>query len=53
MPAACRGLLDGLGIDTGVSLDGIVDAAAFISGVLGRKPVSRPGNALLAKRAQA
>jgi len=44
-------LLDGLGIDTGVSLDGVVDAAAFISGVLGRKPVSRTGNALLAKRA--
>jgi hydroxymethylglutaryl-CoA lyase len=46
-------LLDGLGIDTGVSLDGVVDAAAFISGVLGRKPVSRVGNALLAKRAAA
>ena len=46
-------LLDGLGIDTGVSLDGVVDAAAFISGVLGRKPVSRTGNALLAKRAAA
>jgi hydroxymethylglutaryl-CoA lyase len=46
-------LLDGLGIDTGVSLAGVVDAAAFISGVLGRKPVSRVGNALLAKRAAA
>jgi len=46
-------LLDGLGIETGVSLDGVVDAAAFISGVLGRKPVSRVGNALLAKRAAA
>jgi len=46
-------LLDGLGIDTGVSIDGVVDAAAFISGVLGRKPVSRSGNALLAKRAAA
>ena len=46
-------LLDGLGIDTGVSLDGVVDAAAFISGVLGRKLVSRTGNALLAKRAAA
>ena len=43
-------LLDGLGIETGVSLDGLVDAAAFISGVLGRKPVSRSANALLAKR---
>ncbi|MDQ6626902.1 MAG: hydroxymethylglutaryl-CoA lyase [Pseudomonadota bacterium] len=43
-------LLDGLGIDTGVSIEGVVDAAEFISGVLGRKPVSRSGNALLAKR---
>jgi hydroxymethylglutaryl-CoA lyase len=46
-------LLDGLGIETGVALDGVVDAAAFISGVLGRKPVSRAGNALLAKRVAA
>jgi hydroxymethylglutaryl-CoA lyase len=44
-------MLDGLGIETGVDLDRLVDAAAFISGVLGRKPVSRTGNALLAKRA--
>ena len=44
-------LLNGLDIDTGISLDGVVDAAEFISGVLGRKPVSRSGNALLAKRA--
>ncbi len=46
-------LLDGLGIETGVSIDGVVDAAAFISGVLGRKPVSRSANALLAKRVAA
>ncbi|HWK84021.1 MAG TPA: hydroxymethylglutaryl-CoA lyase [Caldimonas sp.] len=46
-------LLRGLGIETGLSLDGLVDAAAFISGVLGRKPVSRSANALLAKRAAA
>ncbi len=43
-------LLDGLGIETGVSIDGLVDAADFISRVLGRKPVSRAANALLAKR---
>jgi hydroxymethylglutaryl-CoA lyase len=43
-------LLNGLGIETGVSIDGLVDAAAYISGVLGRKPVSRVANALLAKR---
>ena len=46
-------LLDGLGIDTGISIDGLVDAAAFISDALGRKPVSRVANALLAKRASA
>ena len=46
-------MLNGLGIETGVDIDKLVDAAAFISGVLGRKPVSRSGNALLAKRVQA
>ncbi len=46
-------LLDGLGIETGVSIDGVVDAAEFISTLLGRKPVSRSGNALLAKRQKA
>ena len=44
-------MLDGLGIETGVDIDKLIDAAAFISNVLGRKPVSRSGNALLAKRA--
>jgi hydroxymethylglutaryl-CoA lyase len=43
-------MLNGLGIDTGVDVDRLIDAAAFISGVLGRKPVSRSANALLAKR---
>ena len=38
-------LLDGLGIDTGISLDGLVDAAAFIS-ALGRKRFA-VANALL------
>ncbi len=46
-------LLDGLGIETGIDIERLVDAAAYISGVLGRKPVSRVGNALLAKRAAA
>ena len=45
-------MLNGLGIQTGIDIDKLVDAAAFISGVLGRRPVSRTGNALLAKRAQ-
>ncbi|WP_421887152.1 hydroxymethylglutaryl-CoA lyase [Methylibium sp.] len=44
-------LLHGLGIDTGIDLDALVDTAAHISGVLGRKPVSRVANAVLAKRA--
>ena len=44
-------MLNGLGITTGVDIDQLVDAAGWISGVLGRKPVSRTGNALLAKRA--
>ena len=43
-------MLNGLGIETGVDIDKLVDAAAFISEVLGRKPVSRVGNAMLAKR---
>jgi hydroxymethylglutaryl-CoA lyase len=44
-------MLDGLGIRTGIDLQALVDAGAFISEVLGRPPVSRAGRALLAKRA--
>jgi hydroxymethylglutaryl-CoA lyase len=43
-------MLRGMDIDCGVDLDALVDAGAFISGVLGRPPVSRVGRALLAKR---
>jgi hydroxymethylglutaryl-CoA lyase len=43
-------MLDGLGIETGIDLHKLVDAGAFISGALGRPPVSRAGKALLAKR---
>ena len=43
-------MLDGMGIETGIDLNALVDAGAFISGVLGRAPVSRAGKALLAKR---
>ncbi len=46
-------MLRGLDIETGIDLDALVDAAKYISDVLGRKPVSRSGNALLAKRAAA
>jgi hydroxymethylglutaryl-CoA lyase len=44
-------LMNGLGIETGIDLDQVVDAGQFISQALGRKGVSRAGNALLAKRA--
>jgi hydroxymethylglutaryl-CoA lyase len=44
-------MLHGLGIDTGIDLNALVDAGTFISGVLGRAPVSRAARALLAKRA--
>jgi hydroxymethylglutaryl-CoA lyase len=43
-------MLNGLGIETGIDLNALVDAGAFISNVLGRAPVSRAGKALLAKR---
>jgi hydroxymethylglutaryl-CoA lyase len=43
-------MLDGMGIETGINLDVLVDAGAFISRVLGRAPVSRAGKALLARR---
>jgi hydroxymethylglutaryl-CoA lyase len=44
-------MLDGLGIETGIDLDLLVDAGAFISQALGRAPVSRAARAILAKRA--
>ena len=44
-------MLEGLGIETGVSLDRLIDAVAFISGQLGRKPVS-PGRQRLARQAR-
>jgi hydroxymethylglutaryl-CoA lyase len=43
-------MMNGLGIETGIDLDQVVDAGAFISRQLGRKGMSRAGNALLAKR---
>jgi hydroxymethylglutaryl-CoA lyase len=44
-------MLHGLGIETGIDLDALVDTAGYISQVLGRKPVSRSANAMLARRA--
>jgi hydroxymethylglutaryl-CoA lyase len=46
-------MLNGLGIETGVDIDRLVDAAAQISQALGRPLASRVGRALLAKRAAA
>jgi hydroxymethylglutaryl-CoA lyase len=43
-------MMNGLGIETGVDLDQVVDAGQFISQHLGRKAVSRAGNAIAAKR---
>jgi hydroxymethylglutaryl-CoA lyase len=44
-------MLNGLGIETGIDLDLVVDAGLFISEQLGRKGASRAGNAIAAKRA--
>jgi hydroxymethylglutaryl-CoA lyase len=46
-------LLHGLGIHTGIDLDALVDAGAFISQALGRPTASRVARATLAKRARA
>jgi hydroxymethylglutaryl-CoA lyase len=43
-------MLHGLGIETGVDLEQVVDAGQFISRHLGRKGASRAGNAIAAKR---
>ncbi len=43
-------LLQGMGIETGIDLDALIDAGKFISDFLGRKPHSRAANALLTKR---
>jgi hydroxymethylglutaryl-CoA lyase len=43
-------MLHGMGIDTGIDVDKLVDAAAFISNVLGRQPNSRVSVAMLNKR---
>ena len=43
-------MLHGMGVDTGIDLDALVDAGIFISDLLGRPPVSRVGKALLIKR---
>ena len=44
-------LMQGLGIKTGIDLQMVVDAGQFISQHLGRKAVSRAGNAIAARHA--
>jgi hydroxymethylglutaryl-CoA lyase len=44
-------MLHGMGIETGIDLEKLVDAGQFISDFLGRKPNSRAATALLNKRA--
>lgn len=43
-------LLDGLGIDSGIDLDQLVDAGVGICQALGRRPASRVAVAILSKR---
>lgn len=44
-------MLHGMGIDTGIDLDKLIDAGKYISDHLGRKPNSRASTAILNKRA--
>ncbi len=44
-------MLHGLGIETGIDLDKLVDAGQYVSEFLQRKPNSRVGTAILNKRA--
>ena len=43
-------LMNGLGIETGVNLDELVDIGDFISRAIGKPSASRAGKALLAKK---
>jgi hydroxymethylglutaryl-CoA lyase len=43
-------MLHGMGIETGIDLDKLIDAGKYISDAMGRKPHSRAANALLTKR---
>jgi len=43
-------MLDGLGIETGIDLDKVVDIGRWICGVIGKEPVSKAAKALAAKR---
>ena len=43
-------MLNGLGVDTGVDLDAVIDTGVFISEALGRAVASKAARALQAKR---
>ncbi|EGI76445.1 hydroxymethylglutaryl-CoA lyase [Hylemonella gracilis] len=43
-------LLHGMGIETGIDLDALIDVGVYISVALGREPVSRVSKAVRAKR---
>ena len=43
-------MLHGMGIETGIDLDQLIDAGVFISQALGRKTQSRVATAVLNKR---
>ena len=44
-------MLNGMGIETGIDMDKLLEAGRFISDFLGREPVSRAATALLRKQA--
>jgi hydroxymethylglutaryl-CoA lyase len=44
-------MLNGLGIETGVDLDKLVEIGRWICGVIGKEPVSKAARALAAKKA--
>jgi hydroxymethylglutaryl-CoA lyase len=43
-------MLDGLGIESGVDLDRVVDTGQWICAILGREPSSKAARAIAAKR---
>ena len=43
-------MLEGLGIESGVDLDQVVDAGVYISSAIGRPSASRASTAIMAQR---
>ena len=43
---------NGLGLDTGIDLDKLIDVGEFICGIIGRPTQSKVGRAMLSKRAE-